>query len=122
MDMTREETQKIMKAYKRKREQEKARYDRLKKDPEFIENNRARARSYYVANKDKKAEIYKENKAMRSAKSLHHYYASVGREDVFIERYPEKYILITSAALGIPPAVNPEEDDSAGVVPVLPES
>lgn len=116
MDMTHEETQKILIAYKKKRTQEKARYDRLKDDPIFIEQNRARAKAYYLANKDKKSAVYKANKEIRSAKSLYNYYEIQGRAEEFIERYPEKYILIGDSLLDTPLAVNPEEDGSDDAV------
>ena len=95
MEISNDETLKILTAYKRKREQEKARYDRIKADPVFVQKNRDRARAYYIANKDKKAETYKMNKEIRGAKSLYHYYESQDRVDEFIEKYPSKYKLIS---------------------------
>ena len=93
--MSEDQTHKILEAYKRKRAQEKARYEKLKADPEFILKNRARAKAYYIANRDKKAETYRMNKEIRGAKSLFHYYQSQGREDEFIEKYPHKHELIS---------------------------
>lgn len=95
MELSDDQTHKILEAYKRKRAKEKERYDKLKADPEFIQKNRDRARAYYIANKDKKAETYKMNKEIRGAKSLYHYYESQGRADEFTEKYPSKYKLIS---------------------------
>ena len=103
MEMTDEETHKILSAYKAKRAKEKARYDRLKTDPEFVQRNRDRARAYYLANRDKKRETYKMNAEIRGAKSLFHYYESQNRMDEFIEKYPHKYKLISESS-GIPPS------------------
>ena len=122
MDMTHEETQKILIAYKKKRTQEKARYDRLKDDPLFIEQNRARAKAYYLANKDKKSAVYKANKEIRSAKSLYNYYEIQGRAEEFIERYPEKYILIADSLSNTPLSLRPEEDDAVDALPILLDS
>jgi len=94
MELSDDQTHKILEAYKRKRTKEKERYDKLKADPAFVQRNRDRARAYYVANKDKKQETYKMNKEIRSAKSLFHYYESGGRADEFIEKYPHKHKLI----------------------------
>tara|TARA_R110000823_G_scaffold217485_1_gene346804 strand:- start:260 stop:628 length:369 start_codon:yes stop_codon:yes gene_type:complete len=122
MDMTHEETQKILLAYKKKRAQEKARYDRLRDDPLFIEQNRARAKAYYLANKDKKSSVYKANKEIRSAKSLYNYYETQGRDQEFIERYPEKYILIADSLLDTRPDSRFVSGDVADAVQALPVS
>jgi len=96
MELSDDQTHKILEAYKRKRTKEKERYDKLKTDPEFVQKNRDRARAYYIAHRDKKVETYKMNKEIKSAKSLFHYYKSQGREDEFILKYPQKYDLITA--------------------------
>lgn len=95
MEMSDEQTQKILSAYKHKRSKEKERYERLRKDPEFIKKNRDRAKAYYLANKDKKKETYQLNAEIRGAKSLLNYYESQGRVDEFILKYPHKYALIS---------------------------
>tara|TARA_R110000787_G_scaffold67734_2_gene151659 strand:- start:9 stop:320 length:312 start_codon:yes stop_codon:yes gene_type:complete len=97
MEISDDQTHKILIAYKAKREQEKARYQRLKNDPEFVQRNRDRAKAYYIANKDKKKESYAINKEIRGAKSLLHYYQTQGRVDEFIEKYPSKYKLISDS-------------------------
>ena len=97
MEISDDQTHKILEAYKRKRSKEKERYDKLKADPEFIKKNRDRARAYYIANRDKKAETYMMNKEIRSAKSLFHYYESQGRGEEFIKRYPHKHALINDS-------------------------
>ena len=99
MELSDDQTHAILEAYKRKRAKEKERYDKLKTDPDFVQRNRARAKAYYIANRDKKAETYRMNKEIRSAKSLFHYYESQGRADEFAERYPHKLTLITDSEL-----------------------
>ena len=94
MEMSHEQTQKILSAYKMKRAKEKERYNRLREDPEFVKKNRDRAKAYYIANKDQKKETYKMNAEIRGAKSLLNYYESQGKIDEFILKYPHKYALI----------------------------
>ncbi len=84
----------ILQSYKRKREMEKARYERLKDTPEFKLDRNERSRKHYNKNKDKVKERYKENKDLIKAKQLLYYYKSNNKLDIFKVRHHDKLHLI----------------------------
>jgi len=95
-DFTDEKIKKLLKAYKRKREKEKERYERLKDTEEFKEKNRKNALNHYYKNKDKKKEYYQKNKEYMNAITTYQYWLKKGNVDRFIEKCPEKYELLKS--------------------------
>ena len=88
--MTDTQISKVMEQYKKKQALDKARYERLKKDQEFVEKNRQRARDHYALNKDKKKERYDNDKFFMNAKSSYYYYRRQDKLELFKEKWPER--------------------------------
>ena len=81
---------KVMEQYKKKQALDKARYERLKGNQEFVEKNRQRARDHYALNKHKKKERYDNDKDFMNAKSSYYYYRRQEKLEFFKEKYPER--------------------------------
>ena len=65
----------VLERYKKKRDMERTRYHLQKEsNPDFLMQNRERAKKYYEKNKDKKKEYYQKNAEWRKAKTLKNYY------------------------------------------------
>jgi len=88
------EVDKLLTAYKRKQVKEKERYERLKQNPEFVKQNRLRAKENYDKNKYKKHEKYQENLDLERAKSSFYYYLKRNNLNAFEERYPERFKMV----------------------------
>lgn len=86
--------QRIIKAYQKQRDRDKLKYQNKKDDPDFIKQNRDRAKAHYQANKQIKADNYKNNKDFLRCRSLHNYYKLNNRVDEFIDKYPDKVTLL----------------------------
>lgn len=95
MNLTEQQIQKILEAYKKKREKENTYYHEVSKNKdEFKIKNRARAKAHYENNKDKKKEKYINNKELISAKNLYKYYEKRERIEAFAEKHPAKMKLL----------------------------
>lgn len=69
-------------------------YDKYKNDPEYQAKNRARQTKEYHNNpvyRQKKLDIYYNNKVLVNTRSTYNRYKRENRLDVFIERHPDKY-------------------------------
>ena len=84
------ELNKMIISYKKMRAREQRKYLKKKESPEFIVQNRARAKSHYEAHKEIKAKNYQENKELYKFKSLYNYYKINDKLNKFIEKYPER--------------------------------
>ena len=88
---------KIIEAYKKRRDRDKAKYERKKNDPNFVQQNRARAKAHYQAHyKDIKKSNYESNKELNQCKSLFYYYRKNNKVDEYIKKYPEKVEILTN--------------------------
>ncbi len=86
---------KIIELYKKSRERDRIKYQRKKDNPDFIEQNRARAKAHYQAHyKDIKKEKYIKNQEFIKAKSLFYYYRRTNRIDEFKSKFPDKVQLM----------------------------
>jgi len=93
-DFTDEKIAKLLSAYKRKREMEKIRYEKLKDTEEFKAKNRKNALNYYHKNKEVKKEYYENNKEYMNAVCSYRYWLKKGEINRFIEKCPQKYELL----------------------------
>ena len=89
-----DKVRKILESYKKKAGKDKERYARNKESPEFMEQNRVRAREHYENNKEKKKDAYLNNKETRKAKCLMNYYKKQDRLEEFKEKHPACWDLI----------------------------
>ena len=88
---------KIIESYKKRRDRDKAKYLRKKNDPNFVQQNRARAKAHYEAHyKDIKKNNYESNKELNQCKSLFYYYRKNNKVDEYIKKYPEKVEILTN--------------------------
>ena len=85
----------IVRSYENKKKCEKARYDRIKDTDEFKQKNREKALNHYHANKEKHKEKYLKDKVFLSNRASYNYYKRLGREEEFINLFPEKVKLLT---------------------------
>ena len=91
-----EKIQKLLTSYKRKRQKEKERYERLKDTEDFKNKNRDNARRYWQRNKERKKKHYEENKDYINATQSYKYWLKKGMVDKWIEKSPDKYELLKS--------------------------
>ncbi len=99
MDMTEvyddDKINKIIELYKKNRQRDKIKYLKKKDDPEFILQNRLRAKTHYeTVYKEKKKENYEKNKVLLQSKSLFRYYKKNEKVEAFRKKYPDKYKLL----------------------------
>lgn len=94
LDLSEAQIQKILEAYKNKREREKERYEQLKDTEEFKNYNRNKAKLHYENNKDKYKEKYKNKKELMKARNSYYYYKKKDELHKFKEKYPERYELL----------------------------
>lgn len=88
---------KIIDAYKKRQQRDRAKYLRNKDDPNFIMQNRARAKAHYESHyKDIKKSNYENNKEFNQVKSLYYYYKKTNKIDQFINKYPKKVEILTN--------------------------
>jgi hypothetical protein len=99
--MDNDEINKIVKAYKKKRERELNHYQLIKDNPDFKDKNRTRAKNHYTNNKDKYKLKYETNKDMNKIKSLYRYYLKKNDIDGFKFKHPEKFKIIEEEFLSI---------------------
>ena len=86
---------KIIELYKKNRQRDKIKYLKKKDDPEFILQNRLRAKTHYeTVYKEKKKDNYEKNKVLLQTKSLFRYYKKNDKVEGFKNKYPEKYQLL----------------------------
>ena len=88
------EIERIVAAYKKKREYDKAKYQKKKDDPEFIKQNRERAARHYEKNAGARKAIYQKDKEYYTAKSSYNYYKRTNNLSVFKDKHKEKYDLL----------------------------
>lgn len=80
--------QKVLQAYKKKREYERERYHTvIKKDPVLMERRREIARQHYYDNIDKKREYYRKNKDIQRLQRMAKKYT----KEELSEKFPEEY-------------------------------
>ena len=84
------DTEKIIAQYKARRERDKERYLQRKNDPEFIAQNRGRAKAHYEKNKDIKLQRYADNRELMNARSSLYYYKKKDKLDDFLKNCPDK--------------------------------
>jgi len=95
MDLSEEQINKILEAYKKKRIRENKYYhDVVKNKDDFVIKNRARAKAHYEKNKDKKKEKYQNNKELYSARNLYNYYLKKDNIEKFKEKHPDKFSIL----------------------------
>ncbi len=88
------EIEKIIEAYKKKREYDQQKYQEKKDDPEFIKQNRERAAKHYAQNSGAKKAIYQKDKEFYNARSSYNYYKKRNNLSVFKDKHKEKYDLL----------------------------
>ena len=66
-----DKVRKILESYKKKAGKDKERYARNKESPEFMEQNRVRARDHYETDSDSRAEIYRKQDRLEEFKEKH---------------------------------------------------
>ena len=98
---TEEELSTLVKAYERKKIMEHKRYESKKNDPEFIKQNRARAKAWYHSTKPDQREKYEKNKEYYKAKSSYKYYVKVDKINTFIQKFPERVALLNEKGYAI---------------------
>tara|TARA_R100001163_G_scaffold65696_1_gene64074 strand:- start:2116 stop:2457 length:342 start_codon:yes stop_codon:yes gene_type:complete len=87
--------QKIIELYKKNRQRDKIKYQKKKDNPDFILQNRLRAKAHYeTVYKEKKKDNYENNKELLQSKSLFRYYKKNGKVEAFQKKYPDKYKLL----------------------------
>lgn len=87
--------QKIIELYKKNRERDKIKYQKKKDDPEFIIQNRLRAKAHYdTVYKEKKKDNYEKNKELLQVKALFRYYKKNDKVEAFQKKYPDKFKLL----------------------------
>ena len=86
--------QKALEQYKKNLVKYKETYARRKLDSEFMEENRERARNYYILNPEKKKEYYTNNKEKQKSRSMYNYYKKKDNIELFKSKYPERYNLL----------------------------
>jgi len=77
----------------------KARYQRIKDDPDFKAYNRAAQKKAYDTNpeyRQKKIDDYYNNKKLHNDRSLYNWWKRRGRLNEFIEKHPDKYKYLCS--------------------------
>lgn len=94
LDLSEAQIQKILEAYKNKREREKERYEQIKDTEEFKNYNRNKAKLHYENNKDKYKEKYKNKKELMKARNSYYYYKKKDDMKTFQEKHPERYELL----------------------------
>lgn len=100
-----EKINKIIELYKKNRQRDKIKYQKKKDDPEFIKQNRLRAKTHYeTVYKEKKKDNYEKNKVLLQTKSLFRYYKKNDKVDVFEKKYPEKYKLLQDHGFALSPS------------------
>ncbi len=93
---------KIIDSYKKRRERDRAKYLRNKDDPNFVQQNRARAKAHYDAHyKETKKINYQNNKEFNQVKSLYYYYKRTNKIDQFMKKYPQKIEILTNHGFSI---------------------
>ena len=90
------DTEKIIAQYKARRLRDKERYLQMKADPDFIAQNRGRAKAHYEKNKDIKLQRYAENRDLMNARSSLYYYKKKDKVDVFLKNCPDKVEILRS--------------------------
>ena len=101
----------ILESYKKRIIRDKKKYDKNKDKEEFIQNNRARAKAHYEANKEIKAKKYQDNKDLLKCKSLYNYYKYHNRSNEFIEKFPDKVVFMKSYGLSLSGSDTIAEED-----------
>ena len=100
MNMTDEEIKQIIRRYERRLITDREKYQRVKDDPEFIKQNRERARLHYQENKDRKLQEYQDNKEFYKARSLLRYWQRQNKDLSEIEtKHPDKYKILKDRGL-----------------------
>jgi len=96
MDLTADQIARILTNYKNKRERENKYYHEVTKNKEdFKIKNRERAKAHYQNGyKEKKKEIYSQNKDLLKTKSLFNYYKKKDKIDDFKAKHQDKYNLL----------------------------
>jgi len=90
--MSDDQITRMLERYKKGLETQKQKYHDIKKhDPEFIAQNRERARLHYEKNKEKKKQNYTRNKERNKLLSMFNYYNKKDMLDKLQEKYPDKY-------------------------------
>tara|TARA_R100001463_G_scaffold20669_1_gene50133 strand:+ start:2559 stop:2900 length:342 start_codon:yes stop_codon:yes gene_type:complete len=93
---------KIIDLYKKNRERDKIKYQKKKDDPEFIKQNRLRAKTHYeTVYKEKKKDNYEKNKVLLQTKSLFRYYKNNDKVEAFEKKYPDKYKLLQDHGINV---------------------
>ncbi len=93
---------KIIELYKKNRYRDKIKYQKKKDDPEFIIQNRLRAKTHYEnVYKEKKKENYEKNKVLLQTKSLFRYYKKNDKVEGFKNKYPDKYQLLQDHGIDV---------------------
>jgi len=87
--------QRIIELYKKNRQRDKINYQKRKDNPEFIIQNRLRAKTHYeTVYKEKKKDNYEKNKELLQTKALFRYYKKNDKVEAFQKKYPNKYKLL----------------------------
>jgi hypothetical protein len=94
LDLSEAQIQKILEAYKNKREREKERYEQIKDTEEFKIYNRNKAKLHYENNKEMYKEKYKNKKELMKAKNSYYYYKRKNDMEAFQKKYPDRYELL----------------------------
>jgi len=81
---------KIIDLYKKGRVRDKAKYDKKKNNPDYIEANKLRSKAHYLKVKEAKQLEYANDKDFRKHRSLYNYYRLNDRVEEFISKYPER--------------------------------
>ena len=93
---------KIIDLYKKNRERDKIKYQKKKDDPEFIKQNRLRAKTHYeTVYKEKKKDNYEKNKVLLQTKPLFRYYKNNDKVEAFEKKYPDKYKLLQDHGINV---------------------
>lgn len=89
--MEEQDIQRILDNYKKAKQRSKAKYDSIKRDPEFIKKNRERANEWYKHNKEKRRELNSKNREFNNMKSGYNYYKKNGRLEDYKIKHKDKY-------------------------------
>tara|TARA_S200002703_G_scaffold20402_2_gene16663 strand:+ start:14588 stop:14902 length:315 start_codon:yes stop_codon:yes gene_type:complete len=92
MDMSDEQIQNLIKSHREKLRKKKEHYHAvLKHDPEFIKQNRERAKKHFDKNREQKKEYYMQNLDKKRLNNYYYNYKKQNRLDDLKKKHPEIY-------------------------------
>lgn len=90
-----ETIKKAIRAYAKRQQRDKEKYEKNKLDPQFRKENCERAKKYYQDNKEHCQERYKQKADYHRARNLYRYWENRGKDLTQLkDKHPDKYTLL----------------------------